>query len=367
MKVLQVTTHMNIGGIGNYILSLSGALKKKSVEVAVASSGGNLEKELAKHSIGHHRLDMNTKFEVAPKVIKSGFALARIIREEKADIIHAHTRVSQVASFIASRVTGRPYITTCHGFFKRRLRSIFDTWGAMVIAISDAVQVHLEEDLKVAEGRIELIYNGVDTDRFSCGYSPDEIAEIKKRLGLNAGPVIGTIGRLSSVKGQKYLLKAMKDILSVRRDVQAVIVGDGEEKESLKKLADSLGIGGAVHFLRSDIDTRKFLCVMDIFIFPSVKEGLGLALLEAMASSRACVASRIGGIENVVRDGFNGILVPVGDSHAIAEAALFLLDNENLRKSMGGLARDLVRERFSLDSMADRVIGLYQEILADRG
>ena len=120
MRVLQVTTHINIGGRANYILTLSGSLKSKGVDVVVASSGGNLEGELRSHGIPHKFLDINTKFEFGPKVIGSIFKLARMIKDEKIGIVHAHTRVSQVAVFFAARLAGVPYVTTCHGYFKVR-------------------------------------------------------------------------------------------------------------------------------------------------------------------------------------------------------------------------------------------------------
>ncbi len=365
MKVLQVSTHVNIGGIGNYILSLSGALKGKGIEVVASSSGGDLEDEFKKIGIPHRHLDIMTKSELSPKVLKSVFEITRLIKEEGIDIIHAHTRVSQVVSFFASRMTGAPYVTTCHGFFKTRFRKIFDTWGERVIAISDAVREHLKSDLGVSEDRIDLIYSGVDPARFAKEYSPEEITSIKRSMGLKSGPVVGTIGRLSPVKGQRFLVRAMKDVIHQRPNAQTLIVGDGDEGASLRKLARSLDIEDSVHFLHSTLDTARVLAVMDIFVFPSVKEGLGIALLEALASGRPCVASNVGGIGDIIENGSNGMLVTVEDSAAIRNAILLLLADEALRKSMSKRGSILVREKFSLDSMADNVIGMYNRVVSN--
>ena len=362
MKILHITTHFNIGGISNYILTLSKAMKAAGAEVMVASSGGDLESALAKGGIRHIKVGIKTKFEFNPKVFIWALILARTVRDEKVDIIHAHSRVSQVAGALVAKMTGVPYVTTCHGYFKKRLRGIVDTWGEKVIAISDAVKTHLEADLGVREERIALIYSGVDINRFARDYFPDEIAMMKKALGLKDGPVIGTIGRLSAIKGQKYFIEAMKDIVAKRPDAQALILGSGEEEAALKKMTKSLGIEGSVHFFSSCPDTHQFLSVMDVFVFPSIKEGLGIALLEALASRRPCVASRIGGIENIIDNGSNGLLVPVGDTGAISEEVVRLLEDEPLRKKMGELAKALVRDRFSLDVMAGKVMELYKRV-----
>ncbi len=363
MKVLQITTHINIGGIANYILTLSGSLRAKGVDVFVASSGGNLEEEFRRQGIAHKFLNINTKFEFGPKVIASIFRLVRIIKDEKIDIVHAHTRVAQVAAFFASRITGAPYVTTCHGYFKVRSRKIFDTWGAKVIAISDAVKSHLKYDLGVDKERISLIYSGIDINRFAQVYSEAGKEGIRKELGLKDAPIIGTIGRLSQIKGQRYLIQAMAYIVDKKRDAQCMIVGDGDEKLALQNLARVLNVKDFVHFVSSNVDTAKFLSIMDIFVFPSVKEGLGIALLEAMAAGKACVASDVGGISDIMKGPACGTLVPVGDVKAISDSVIRLIDNKYLRQEMGGNAKRFVSEKFSLDVMGDKVIQLYKEVL----
>jgi glycosyltransferase involved in cell wall biosynthesis len=367
VKVLHITTHMNIGGIANYILTLGRELEKRRVEVTVVSSGGDLEADLRNGGIRHRHLDIRTKFEFHPKVFAAAFGLAGIIKEEDIDIVHAHTRVSQVAACLSSTITRVPYITTCHGYFRKRARGIFDTWGAKVIAISDAVKTHLENDLGVEGSRIEVIYNGVDTGRYSTVYSSRELGEIKRSLGLGEGPVIGTIGRLSPVKGHDILIRAMKAVTAEWPDVQCLIVGSGGEEAKLKALARSLFGEKTIRFAGPDLGTHRFLSVMDVFVFPSLKEGLGIALLEALAAGRACVASNIGGIGDIIKDGSNGILVPVGDTKSMAKAVVRLLSDKALRDRMGEDGKALVNKNFSIGSMADKVAALYRRIAAGKG
>ena len=363
MKILQVSTHLDIGGIGNYIVSLSKALRNMGQGVIVASSGGELEEELRDSGIEHRKINIKTKFEYGPKVLISAFNLCRIIKDEKVDIIHAHTRVSQVAARLASGITGVPYVTTCHGFFKTRSRKIFDTWGVKVIAISNAVKAHLKDDLGVDEDRIALIYSGVDIGRFSERYSNDRIESVKRSLGLGAGPVVGSIGRLSPVKGQKFLIEAVPAVLSEAKDTEFVIVGSGPDEATLKNLARSLGVERSVLFLRSAPDTHKFLSIMDVFVLPSVKEGLGIALLEALVSGKACVASKVGGISDVIDDGVNGLLIEACKPETIAAAVLRLIKDPALRDKLGQKGNILAKEKFSLDMMAGNVNGLYRNIL----
>jgi glycosyltransferase involved in cell wall biosynthesis len=365
MRVLHVNTHMNIGGIGQYIVSLAKALKQKRIECFVASSGGELLPEFVSLDIRHINLDMRTKFEFGPKVLRSSSRLIQIIKDNKIDLIHAHTRVSQVASYIASRRAGIPYIATCHGYFNAKLsRKLFDTWGDKVVAISEAVRAHLEKDFNVDPKRIEVIYNGIDLKRFSNIYSADQIARARRSLGVQRGNVVGTMGRLSSVKGQKFLVEAMKEVVSKSKDARCLIIGSGREEAALKDLSKSLGLENRIIFTGAAyIDIPLYLACMDIFVLPSIEEGLGLALLEAMSLGRPCVASAIGGIRDIVNDGVNGILTPVGDSAAIANAVLKILNDKPLAKKMSDTAKDFVRGRFSIEAMADSMIGLYERTI----
>ncbi|MBP7055946.1 MAG: glycosyltransferase family 4 protein [Candidatus Omnitrophica bacterium] len=363
MKALCVSTHFNIGGISNYMLTLASELKKIGIETVIATSGGNMETEARESDIPHFHINIDTKFEFHPKLFIAAMQLKSIINKEHIDIIHAHSRVAQAVSILASRMTGVPVITTCHGYFKKRLRKVFDTWGVRVIAMSDAVRQHLVTDLGVSPDRIRLIYSGVDCDRFMREYSADEIAIIKKGLGLRERFVVGTIGRLSSVKGQAHLLDALASIASKRSDVEGLIVGDGPEREALQRQAESLGIKGKVKFISSNVDTPGFLAIMDVFVFPSLKEGLGIALLEALASGRASVSSDTGGISDIVVNGSTGVLVKVADHAAMAKAVSDLLDDPARREMLGSRGRGMVCERFTLSRMAREVAGLYGEVI----
>ena len=363
MKALHVTTHMGIGGIPRYIISLAKALKKRGHDCMIASSGGALEPELKKYDIGHLPIDIRTKSELSPKVVRSIFQVRRIVKDRKVDIIHAHTRVSQVVAFFVSRMTGVPYVTTCHGFFKKRARVIFDTWGSKVIAISSPVKAQLEGYLGVDEARVELVHNGVDVDKFLEDPSEEEIRATKKTLGIGDAPVVGTIGRLSDVKGQNLLIEALAGLIKNGMPVNGLIVGSGPEEAPLKDMARSLGVEKSIYFFGADPDTHKFLSAMDIFVLPSVMEGLGLSLLEAMASARPCIASKVGGIPDVIEDSKTGMLFDARDAKALSGQIVKLLNDDKLRKDLGHAARELVVKKFSADKMAGEIERVYRGVL----
>lgn len=365
MRVLHVNTHMNIGGIGQYVLSLCCGLKSQGVECIIASSGGSLESELKNNGLKHFYVDLKTKFEFGPKVFKAVPVLSGIIEREKIDIVHAHSRVSQVASARASRREGVHYVSTCHGFFKPRLsRKIYDTWGEKVVAISNAVKDHLEKDFNVKPPRIELIHNGIDMEKFSSAFSYDEIASLKKVAGLGEGPVIGTMARLSPVKGQRFLIEAIRRVVLKNSNVQCLIIGSGPEETALKELAREAGLEGRIKFTGFLHKTAPlYLACMDIFVLPSLEEGLGIALLEALASGKSCIASDVGGIRDIIRNGENGILVPAADGQAIADAISRLLSDTALRAKLGENGRKCVEKYFSLPLMAEKMKNFYEGVL----
>jgi glycosyltransferase involved in cell wall biosynthesis len=255
-------------------------------------------------------------------------------------------------------------VTTCHGFFKRRLsRRLFDYWGDRTIAISRPVMKSLMDDFTVEGGRIALVHSGVDTEKFSRRYSDKEVSDLRRQSGLPPDrPVIGAIGRLSPVKGHPVFIEAVRRVSGSGRSVQGLLVGSGPEEGALRRLVKEKGMEDSFRFLKSDPDTARYLAMMDIFVFPSFREGLGLGLLEAMAAGRPCVASNVGGISDIVMDGETGLLFPAGDAAALSSLILRLLDDRGLCERLGASAGVFVRNNFSVGTMADRILNIYKEV-----
>jgi glycosyltransferase involved in cell wall biosynthesis len=365
MKILLIATHMNLGGIGVYTLSLAHALKEAGEEVSVASSGGQLVQDLKRLRIEHIQIPVNTSSDIGLHTLSSYSKLMPFVKERRIDIIHAQTRVTQIIAHMISRKTDAVFVSTCHGFFKDKFfRRLLPCWGQHTIAISEAVRQHLVCDLKVPKERTSLIYNGIDIKRFNPVISMDDKTHIRKRLHLGDGPVIGIISRLSTVKGHKYLLKAFTKILKKVASAQLLIIGDGSRKyrNTLQSLAGYLGISSKVKFHPACIDTVTPLSIIDVFCHPSLQEGLGLSILEAMAMKIPVVASDVGGIYTLIKHRVNGLLVASMDHEALADSVVEILSDSTMAEQMGACSRKIVEENFTIDIMREKVIEVYKNV-----
>jgi len=363
MNILYITNHLNIGGVTSYVLTLATGLKKKGHNIYIASSGGVLLPKFIEEGINYIPIPIKTKKEVGPKILACMFKLSKFARHNEIDLVHSNSRTTQVLADLLSKKTGVLHISTCHGFFKRRFfRRLFPCWGQKVIAISQQVKDHLMADFKVEEKNIVVIHNGINIAKFKI-QDPKYKIEVKRALGLGEGPAIGIVARLSDVKGHKYLIEAMKEVLASQPRVQLLIVGEGKEKKKLLKQVSSSGISNNVFFIPEVNDTRDVLPAMDIFVMPSLKEGLGLALMEAMASGLAVVGSNIGGIKTLIKSGVNGLLVEQADVKGISKAILELLENPEKASALGRAARDFISENFSQEEMVLETEKMYLECL----
>jgi len=363
MNILYITNHLNIGGITTYVLSLAAGLKKRGHTIYLASSGGELLSRFIEEGTNYVPIPIRTKQEASPKIILSMFKLSGLIKKNNINLVHSNTRTTQVLGCLLNRFSGVPHISTCHGFFKRRFfRKIFPCWGKKVIAISEPVKEHLIRDFKVDEKNIVVIHNGIDVNKSKI-QNPKSKIELKKELGLGEGPVVGIVARLSDVKGHIYLIEAMSKVLEKIPDAQLLIVGEGKMKEKLIKLVKSLGIEKNVFFVPQVNDTEDVLSIMDLFVMPSLKEGLGLSLMEAMASGLCVIGTDVGGIRSLVQDGFNGLLVKPANSKGLALAILELLQDQKKRESLGRAAGIFINQNFPLEKMVQETEEVYLECL----
>jgi glycosyltransferase involved in cell wall biosynthesis len=360
IKVLHVLTDTNIGGAGRYLFNLLTFSDNNPFEAIVACpAGGELEKQLKSKGIKVFTMEGGERSANFSHIKK----LRQIISREKVDIVHTH---ASFAGRIAGKLSGCKVVMTRHGLgnsgrnlIKRiTTRLISQTFTDRIIAISRAVKVSLM-DSGVPADMITIIYNGIDLSKFE-GIE----GTLRKELGVDPDvPIVGIVARLVPEKGYEYAINAFYHVLKVYPSAQLIIVGDGPLEEPLKSMCAKLGIKDHVIFMGYRQRVENLVADFDVFVLPSISEGLGLALLEAMALGKPAVATTAGGIPEIVKHDVNGLLVPSGNDKYLAESIIEVLSDSKRAKALGLAARITAREKFSSKTMIEKTENVYMEIL----
>jgi glycosyltransferase involved in cell wall biosynthesis len=365
MNILILTTHLNTGGITSYLLTLAKGLIYEGHRVYLASSGGNQFEDFTAVGVEHFVVDIRTKSELNPKLFSAVGKLQRFIRIKNIHVIHANTRVTQVMAWVLHKTTQRPYLSTCHGFFKTRLtRRLFPFWGQTVIAISEPVKEHLEKDFKVDPQQIAFITNGLDLGKF-LPFREDYRREKRKMLGFDGHLLIGIIARLSDVKGHAVLIEAMEEVVRQKSNAKLLIVGEGKEEQNLRQLVARLNLNNCIYFYPVMNKAMDFLEIFDVFVMPSLQEGLGLSVMEAQACGLPVVASNVGGLPSLIEHEKTGLLVPSQDPAALAKAILELLNDRNKALALGKEARKFIEANFSSRVMVEKTEKVYERLASN--
>ncbi|MBI3009986.1 MAG: glycosyltransferase family 4 protein [Candidatus Omnitrophica bacterium] len=370
MRILQITSHLNVGGVTRYILSLSKALKEQGHEIFLASAAGECDPEALELGFKRWVVSLHTSAEFSPQVFLADFRLRAKLKKEPVDILHAHTRVSQVLSERLSRWAGVPYVTTWHGFFRKNLgRKLWPCVGDRTIAISQPVREDLLHTFQVPDSRIRLIPNGIDPNAYARSMNEQEWQQRRRQIGLPPGClVVGTISRLVESKGIDLLLRCFSAICMKVPEAHLLIVGDGSMRIQLQRLAEELSIAEKVHFTGSVAAVRDWLWLMDVFVFlPAKEEGFGLTLLEAMATRRPVVALRRGkGAPWVLDQAGVAAVVEPEDQEGLVAAVTGFLRNQQAAEAAGLRAFETVQQHYSLSRMATEVESVYKEVVEVR-
>jgi glycosyltransferase involved in cell wall biosynthesis len=294
--------------------------------------------------------------------------LVREIREFRPDVLHAHDYKTNVLGVLLGRWFGIPVMTTMHGYVSRggRLEVYYrlDRWALRrmdyVVAVSEDLY-EVARDLPVPAARLALVPNAIDAEQFSRR-SP--LAAAKARAGIDPRHfVIGAVGRLAEEKGFDVLIGAVDQLLRRGRDVELMIVGEGQQRPRLEALAAQLGRAPQVRLLGHRADLRGLYEAMDVFALSSLREGLPNVLLEAMALEVPVVATRVSAVPRVIHDGGNGLLVEPGSADQLALALDRLLADQGLRDRLRQAGRATVETRFSFAARMDRIGAIYDRLL----
>jgi glycosyltransferase involved in cell wall biosynthesis len=283
-----------------------------------------------------------------------------MLRRRRVNIVHSHEFTMAVYGAVAARRLGLAHVITMHGgtgFADRWRRRAALRWAfrsSRVAAVSAPTRSQLAAALGLAESRIEVIPNGIS-------FQPGRRARIREDLALDEDErLILAVGNLYPVKGHIVLLEALAHLRKcdgVRW--RMAIAGRGGEEAALRAFAQEQGIGDRLHLLGYRADVPDLLAASDLYVMPSLSEGLPMALIEAMFAARPVVASAVGGIPNVVTHGMNGLLVPPGDPKALAEALLRLLRSPAERQRLATAAYRRASAEYSVEQMVDRYEELY--------
>jgi len=295
-----------------------------------------------------------------------------LLRRIKADLVHTHlTKHIDFQARIVICRTKLPFIWTIHGLYRSRgeedvgwslvFNLIEQSERAIITAVSHAALFDVLGEKKMSEGKTRVIYNGIDLSKFEA---KSEKRILRKQWKISEDAIVfGSAGRLIQTKRFDLLIDAAERVIKKHSNVHVVIAGDGKMRQSLEEQIDRLGLRGRVHLVGYQSDMVQFWHEVDVAVVSSDSEGLPMALLEACASGVPCIATRVGGIPEVLEvlgDG-SGILVEPGSKEALAEAMEKMMD-ERVRNEYRKKAKE-VAKRFSIDKTAEQYDKLYQELL----
>jgi glycosyltransferase involved in cell wall biosynthesis len=302
------------------------------------------------------------------------FSLAAALRTLHVDILHTHLFDPSVVGLIAGTLACVPIRVMTRHYSDYHTR-IGKTWHTRadrmctrlahsVIAVSHQTRRVMLEEERAPAAKVVTIHNGIDLSRVVTP-SQQELAELRRELELGDDvAVVAVVARLHPEKGQEYLFRALPRLLAVTGGkLRLLVAGTGPFREVYEREVSALGVGATVRFLGFRTDVTRILAASDVVVLPSVAEAFGLVLTEAMAMQRAVVATRVGGIPELVVDGVTGILVPPASPTALADAIWSLLRDPARRAQLGEAGRRRVIEGFRFETMMKKYEILYERLL----
>ena len=359
MNILHIISTLEIGGVELQLLEILKRLdsSKYNSTVCCLTRSGPLLDEFLKLRIDIKVLKRRFRFD--PSLICQ---IIRLLKEKKIDIVHTYMFTGNSWGTLASRIASVPVIINSVWDIEIWKRCYYRWIDRILFPFVDAVITNSDAsmDFIIKKSRLEVkkfvtIYSGVDISKFS----PSPLNETNHKH-----PTIGTVARLDEPKkGLIYLIEAISLIKKDIPHCQLILAGDGPSRNILENMVRNKKLNENVKFLGFRRDIQNVLSQIDVFALPSLWEGLGNVLLEAMAMEKAVVATMTGGIPEIVIDGETGFLVSPGDSSALANAIVKLLKCYETRIQMGKAGRKRVKENFTIEKTVERLEKIYDELI----
>ncbi|MEN6625241.1 MAG: glycosyltransferase [Candidatus Sumerlaeia bacterium] len=363
INVLRVITWLPVGGIERRLVAVLPRLDRERFNVSLVCirERGPLADELEAAGVPVDLVPFRSRWD--PSALRK---LAALMREKKIDIVHSHMYRANVPATVAARMAGVKSVWgqvhnvgTWETWRQAWMDRVLCRWRSGMIAVSERVRQDVMERLGLPKGRVKVIYNGVDIARFRSARARRE--EIRSREGAGAGDVVFLFAaRLVEQKRCADFLDALRKIQAREGGarVKAWILGDGPLRSGLEELAAMLPFAQNVRFFGKRADVEDFMAGADVFVLPSTKEGFSNALVEAMASGMAIVATDVGGNAEAVGDGREGLIVPPMDFERLTSAMGMMANNEETRKKLAAAAGARA-EMFSIERMVSQIEELY--------
>lgn len=362
MVIAMMTEAIGLGGAEIVVLQLCEELQSRGHTVHPVVPGGRegwLLTRFEERGIVWHPYDLRRP--VDPGMPKR---TARLLRDLHVDVVHSHEFTMAVYGAAAARRAGVPHVVTMHGNEKtteKWQRRMALRWALgqsdHAIAVSRDTRRHLESTLRLAPGSVGVVLNGIPEQR-------GDRDRVRRELGVEAGELLVlAVGSLTPRKGHAVLIRALASVAEAF-SWKLAIAGRGPERDALEAAALSAGLTDRIHLLGPRNDVADLQAAADIFVMPSLWEGLPLALLEAMFAGNAIIASGISGIPEAIEDGVEGLLCEPGDVDGLAARLTLLMDDAQLRQRIGEAAQKRARTSFTIRAMADSYELLYRSALA---
>ncbi len=376
LKVLEMIDKPSLGGGQAVLLALARNLDRTRFDVSVcAGGGGPLEEEVRRAGLTFHPVEFRKNPAAGP-----GRTLVRLLASQSFDLLHTHGGVAGLYGRRAARRAGTPVVVhTIHGIHYLHYRNpilrraavllerILSRSTSAVVCVSEADLAQARRHRLAPAGRLRLVRNGVPS--VEAASDPDRAPRgraLCSDLKLRA-PVIGTVARLHRQKGVEYFVEAAPDILRRHPEAFFLVVGGGPLESRVRERIERLGLTERFILAGERPDALDLLSAFDIFVLPSLWEGLPLVLIEAAGFGKPIIATDIDGSREIIRDGETGLLVPPADPAALAEAVARLLGDEALARRLAERARNEIPAAFSLERMVAETERLYLDLAAANG
>jgi len=362
MKTLHINTERTWRGGEQQTLYLLRSLKERRIKSHLTCQPGSpMEKKALEAGVEVFPIAMRGEVD-----LPASLRIRKLITRHGYDIVHSHTSHAHTLAFFASLGCRTCRLVTRRvdfSIFRNRFLPIngikYRFMADYYIAISHQIKQVMVRD-GIAADRIFVVHSGIDPQRFARA-AGDHLAE---EFNLRPGErVVINVAHLAGHKGQKYLVGAIPHVLAAIPNVRFFIIGKGELMSELQALSVALGIGHALTFTGFRNDVGAFYKIADLFVMSSVQEGLGTAILDALALGKPVVAANSGGIPEIIMDGQTGRLVEAANPQALAKGIIEMLTNVELARAMARRGQDHVKAEFSIAAMVENNLAVYNRLL----